>query len=203
MSLSIGLYFGSFNPIHHGHLIIAEHILNFTNLNEIWFVVSPQNPFKQQQHLLNEYDRLNLVQLAIEHEPQLRASSIEFKLSKPSYTVHTLAHLAEKYPQHRFSLIMGSDGFQNLPKWKNAAFIIQHYPIYIYQRPGYAVTDTWGAQATILEAPLLEISSTHIRELIANRKSIRFLVPDNVKDEIEKNNYYRNSSEKQSKEKAD
>lgn len=203
MSLSIGLYFGSFNPIHHGHLIIAEHILNFTNLNEIWFVVSPQNPFKQQHHLLNEYDRLNLVQLAIEQEPRLRSSSIEFKLSKPSYTVHTLAHLAEKYPQHQFSLIMGSDGFQNLPKWKNAAFIIQHYPIYIYQRPGYAVTDTWGAQATILEAPLLEISSTHIRELIADRKSIRFLVPDKVKEEIEKNNYYRNNSEKPSKEKAD
>lgn len=191
MSLSVGLYFGSFNPIHHGHLIIAEHILNFTNLNELWFVVSPQNPFKQQQHLLNEYDRLNLIQLAIEQEPRLRASGIEFKLSKPSYTVHTLAHLAEKYPQHQFSIIMGSDGFQNLPKWKNAEFIIKNYPIYIYQRPGFPVTDQWGAQVTILAAPLLEISSTHIRELIAERKSIRYLVPEKVKEEIVKNNYYR------------
>lgn len=194
--MNIGLFFGSFNPIHHGHLIIAEHFLNETDLQEIWFVVSPHNPFKNSNTLLNEYHRIDLVIKAIEGETRLKASSVEFNLPKPSYTVNTLAYLSEKYPKHRFSIIMGSDGFQNLPQWKNAEVIIKNYPIYIYRRPGFDIPEDTGASITVLDAPLLQISSTHIRELIAAGKSIRYLVPDPVKEEIEKTGYYRKSREK-------
>ncbi len=189
--MKIGLYFGSFNPIHTGHLIIANHILNATNLKQVWFVISPQNPFKQSSTLLNEQHRLHLVKLAIEGEAHLKASNIEFKLPKPSYTVNTLAYLKEQYPQHEFIVIMGSDSFANLSKWKNATVIINNYEIFIYKRPGFEVNTDQCGKFTILEAPLLEISSTVIRELIREKKSIRYLVPDAVKEEIEINNYYR------------
>jgi len=190
--MKIGLYFGSFNPIHVGHLIIANHTVNETNLNQVWFVVSPQNPFKQTASLLNEYHRLHLIKSAIDGENNLRASGVEFNLPKPSYTVDTLAYLKEKHPEHEFSILMGSDGFQNLNKWKNHEVIISKHSIYIYKRPGFEVTETFGANIHILNAPLLEISSTHIRELIKNKKSIRFLVPDVVKEEIELAGYYKN-----------
>lgn len=189
--MKIGLYFGSFNPVHIGHLIIANHTVNETELNQVWFVVSPQNPFKQSASLLNEYHRLHLIKAAIDGENNLRASSVEFGLPKPSYTVDTLAYLKEKYPEHEFSVLMGSDGFQNLNKWKNYEVIVNDYPIYVYKRPGFPVEQTHGAQVQVLEAPLLEISSTHIRELVKNKKSIRFLVPDVVKEEIEIGGYYR------------
>lgn len=189
--MKIGLYFGSFNPIHIGHLIIAEHILNYAGLKQVWLVVSPQNPFKQSSSLLNEYDRLHLVQTAIESSNNLKASQVEFSLPKPSYTVDTLAYLKEKYPTYEFAIIMGSDSFCNLPKWKNYKAVIKHYCLYIYSRPGFIVDNVIGADITIIDAPLLEISSTHIRNLIKERKSIRFLLPDKVMEEIEKNNYYR------------
>jgi nicotinate-nucleotide adenylyltransferase len=189
--MKIGLYFGSFNPVHVGHLLIATHIANTTPLDQVWFVVSPQNPFKASSSLLNEYHRLHLVNIAIEGEQKLKTSTVEFKLPKPSYTVDTLAYLTEKYPDHEFAIIMGSDGFQNLDKWKNYETLVKNYSFYIYRRPGFEVTETFGAAATILDAPLLEISSTHIRKLIKEKKSIRFLVPDVVKEEIEKNAYYR------------
>lgn len=189
--MKIGLYFGSFNPIHHGHLIIASHLINETDLNEVWLMVSPQNPFKTSAGLLNEHHRYHLVQKALEDETKIRASNIEFKLPKPSYTVNTLTYLNEKYPQHEFYIIMGSDGFQNINKWYNAEVILKNYPIYIYKRPGFEVTEDFGATIKILDAPLLEISSTHIRKLIREKKSIRFLVPEGVREEIEKNNYYR------------
>jgi nicotinate-nucleotide adenylyltransferase len=190
--MEIGLYFGSFNPIHHGHLIIANHVYQHTGLQQIWFVVSPQNPFKQNHQLLNEYQRLHLVQVAIEGEDHLRASDIEFKLPKPSYTIDTLTYLREKYPQHQFSLILGGDSFQNLPKWKNGDIILRDYPLYIYQRPGFdIITPSNAKQITILDAPLLELSSTRIRQAIKEKKSIRYLVPDSVAQEIEQNNYYR------------
>jgi nicotinate-nucleotide adenylyltransferase len=182
--MKVGLYFGSFNPIHAGHLIIANHILNETGLQKIWFVVSPQNPFKQSDSLLNEYDRFHLVQKAIEGDDRLKASDIEFSLPKPSYTIHTLAYLGEKYPDHRFSIIMGSDSFQNLPKWKNAEVIIKNYPIVIYKRPGFEVDNDLGAQLQIMNAPLLEISATYIRELVKKGKSIKYLVPPPVEEEI-------------------
>jgi nicotinate-nucleotide adenylyltransferase len=189
--MKIGLYFGSFNPIHNGHLIIAQHILNETDLSQVWFVISPQNPFKQQKHLLNEYDRLHLVNLAIQKTAALKAVDIEFRLPKPSYTVTTLAYLEEKYPQHQFTIIMGSDSLQNLDKWKNAEAIMHNYPIHVYTRPGFPAVQPNVKQLTIMQAPLLEISATHIRELIQQGKSIRYLVPDMVCDEIESAGYYK------------
>lgn len=194
--MKTGLYFGSFNPIHIGHLIIANHILNETDLQKIWFVVSPQNPFKHSTTLLNEYDRLHLVQKAMEGDNRLKASDIEFTLPKPSYTVHTLAYLTEKYPSHQFSIIMGSDSFQNLNKWKNAEAIIANYPILVYNRPGFEVTNTFDAKVSVLKAPLLEISATYIRECIQNGKSIRYLVPPLVAEEIERSAFYRKSHKK-------
>ena len=189
--MKIGLYFGSFNPIHNGHLIIAQHILNEADLAQVWFIISPQNPFKQQKHLLNEYDRLHLVNLAIQKTAALKAVDIEFRLPKPSYTTTTLAYLEEKYPQHRFTIIMGSDSLQNLDKWKNAETIMNNYPIHVYTRPGFPAVQTNVKQLTVLQAPLLEISATHIRELIQQGKSIRYLVPDIVCDEIESAGYYK------------
>jgi nicotinate-nucleotide adenylyltransferase len=197
--MKIGLYFGSFNPIHIGHLIIANHLTNHTDLQEVWFIVSPQNPFKNANSLLNENHRLNLIKTAIEGETRLRASNVEFKLPKPSYTINTLTYLAEKYPNHEFVLIMGSDGFQNLPQWKNGETILKNYPIYIYKRPGFDIINNFNADISVMDAPLLDISSTRIRDLIAKGKSIRYLVPDSVKDEIERNHYYRSSLENPSK----
>jgi nicotinate-nucleotide adenylyltransferase len=190
--MRVGLYFGSFNPIHHGHLLIASYILQNTALQQIWFVVSPQNPLKPAASLLNEYHRLYLVQLAIEGENNLRALDIEFKLPKPSYTVDTLAYLQEKYPTHEFSVIMGSDSFQNLPRWKNAEWLLKNYPVYVYKRPEHEELPVYpGAKDIhILQAPLLPISSTHIRKNIKEGKSIRYLVPEPVRAEIERNGYY-------------
>jgi nicotinate-nucleotide adenylyltransferase len=182
--MRIGLYFGSFNPIHIGHLIIANHILNVSNLNKIWFVVSPLNPFKQSENLLNEYDRFHLVQKAIEDDNRLKASDIEFSLPKPSYTVHTLTYLREKYAEHQFSIIMGSDSFQNLGKWKNAEVIVENYPVLVYKRPGFEIENHLNARLEAMQAPLLEISASHIRELIKEGKSIKYLVPPAVEEEI-------------------
>jgi nicotinate-nucleotide adenylyltransferase len=191
--MKIGLFFGSFNPIHNGHLIIANHILNETDLKRIWFVVSPQNPFKSSSTLLNEYDRLHLVNIAIEDDDRLKGSEIEFGLSKPSYTSVTLAYLSEKYPDHRFSIIMGSDSFQNLHRWKNYETIVSHHPIIIYNRPGFDVKELPGATIAIMNAPLLEISATYVRELVQNNKSIKYLVPTKVEQEIERSRFYKNS----------
>lgn len=189
--MKIGLYFGSFNPVHIGHLIIANHVVNNTNLDQVWFVVSPQNPFKISSSLLNEYHRLHMVNIAIEGETKLRASNVEFKLPKPSYTIDTLTYLEEKFPENKFSIIMGSDGFQNINKWKNFELLIKNYSFYIYIRPGFEVKENFDAAIEILKAPLLDISSTKIRQMINEKKSIRFLVPDIVKEEIERNAYYK------------
>jgi nicotinate-nucleotide adenylyltransferase len=191
--MQIGLYFGSFNPIHHGHLLIANYILENTELDQVWFVVSPQNPLKPSGSLLNEYHRLYLVQLAVEGETSLKASDIEFKLPKPSYTADTLTYLQEKYPTHEFSIIMGSDSFQNLSKWKNYTHILRNYPIYLYKRTtGEIIPSYPGAKKiTVLEAPILPISATEVRKKMKAGKSIRYLVPDTVREEIERNGYYR------------
>ncbi|HEY0067557.1 MAG TPA: nicotinate (nicotinamide) nucleotide adenylyltransferase [Flavisolibacter sp.] len=189
--MEVGLYFGSFNPIHTGHLIIANHILNQTSLHKVWFVVSPQNPFKPSATLLNEYDRLHLVQKAIEQDDRLWASNIEFSLPKPSYTAHTLAYLKEKYPSHQFTIIMGSDSFQNLGNWKNAEAIVSNYPIIIYERPGFEVKNDLGAKITVMDAPLLQISATHIRELVRAGKSIKYLVPPAIEEEILNSGFFK------------
>lgn len=193
--MKIGLFFGSFNPIHTGHLIIANHIVLNCDLDEVWFVISPQNPFKKPGSLLNENHRLHLVQLAIDGEPNLRASNIEFKLPKPSYTIDTLIYLTEKYPAHKFSIVIGSDSFNNIKSWKNADVILKNYPVIIYKRPGFEIKGELPPTISIADAPLLEISSTHIRYLIKTGKSIRYLVPDVVKEEIAKNLYYHSSLE--------
>lgn len=182
--MKVGLYFGSFNPIHIGHLIIANHILNETDLQKIWFVVSPQSPFKASETMLNEYDRLHLVRIAIGEDSRLRASDIEFTLSKPSYTVHTLTCLKEKHHDLNFYIVMGSDSFQNLSKWRNVEVIIENYPIIVYKRPGFEVSNEINAKLQVMNAPLLEISATHIRELIKNGKSIKYLVLPSVEEEI-------------------
>lgn len=189
--MKIGLYFGSFNPVHTGHLIIANHILNETDLEKVWFVVSPQSPFKTSNTLLNEYDRLHLLKLATEEDNRIKISDIEFSLPKPSYTTITLAHFREKYPDHQFSIIMGGDSFQNLHKWKNYEAIIKDHPVYVYQRPGFEITNHVNAKLTIVDAPLLEISATQIRKFIKEGKSIRYMVPDIVREEIEKGGYYK------------
>ena len=189
--MKIGLYFGSFNPVHVGHLIIANHTINNTDLQQVWLIVSPQNPLKPSSSLLNEYHRLHLVQSAIEGETKLKASNIEFKLPKPSYTVDTLAYLTEKFPQHEFSIIMGSDSFCNLNKWKNYELIVKNHLLYIYERPGFKINNIINATIQKLVAPLLEISSTNIRKMLKEGKSIRYMVTDIVKEEIERNSYYR------------
>ena len=190
--MNIGLYFGSFNPIHHGHLIIANHILQHCGLQQVWFVVSPQNPHKPSAGLLNEYHRLYLVQLAVEDEPGLKASDVEFSLPGPSYPADTLAYLKEKYPQHDFSIIMGSDSFQNIRRWKNPDYILNNHRIYVYKRHGFEPgNEALSPNVQVVEAPLLQISATHIRKMIKEGKSIRYLVPEKVLAEIERNGYYR------------
>ena len=193
--MKIGLYFGSFNPIHTGHLIIATHIINNTALDEVWFVVSPQNPFKKSAGLLNEQHRLALVKIAIEGETKLKASNAEFKLPKPSYTIDSLVYLSEKYTGHTFSVIMGSDSFQNINKWKNYEQILSNYNIYIYLRLNFPVAENQPENIILLQAPLIEISSTNIRKYIKNGKSIRYMVTDGVMQEIEAMHYYRSSME--------
>jgi nicotinate-nucleotide adenylyltransferase len=189
--MKIGLYFGSFNPIHHGHLIIANYALQQSDLDQAWFVVSPQNPLKESASLLNEYHRLYLISEAIEGEKALKVSDIEFKLPRPSYTIDTLTYLHEKYPQHQFVVIMGSDGFQNLQKWKNYQNILLNYELYVYKRAGFEIAASHPqARIRVMDAPLLQISSTYIRKNVRQGRSIRYLVPEKVREEIERNGYY-------------
>jgi nicotinate-nucleotide adenylyltransferase len=190
--MKIGLYFGSFNPLHIGHLIIANHVLNETDLNKIWFVVSPQNPFKSNNTLLNETHRLQLVRLAVEQDNRIKVSDVEFSMPRPSYTIDTLTYLKEKNPDDSFSIIMGSDSFQNLDKWKNYKMITEAHTIYVYKRNGFEINNTHGANIIELNAPLLQISATYIRELIKAGKSIKYLVPEIVREEIETRKFYKN-----------
>lgn len=187
-----GLFFGSFNPIHTGHLIIASYMANFTDLDEVWLVVSPQNPLKNKKGLGNMYDRLEMARLAIEPAEQLKVSDIEFNLPQPSYTIDTLAYLQEKHPAKEFVLIMGADNLASLKKWKNYEVLLKNYPIYVYPRPGSDVTE-WinHPSITLTETPEMEISSTFIRQALKDNKNIQFLVPENVIAFMDSKNMYR------------
>jgi nicotinate-nucleotide adenylyltransferase len=187
--MKIGLYFGSFNPIHIGHLIIANTLYDRTDLDEVWFVVSPQNPFKKQQSLVHEFDRLRMVELAIADHFHFRASDVEFRMPKPSFTIDTLTYLSEQYPQHQFVLFLGSDNLKHFKKWKNFQAILDQYEIFVYPRPGEAITFEHPKIKTI-EAPLLDISATFIRKSIQEGRSVKYLLPDPVEVYIQDKKLY-------------
>lgn len=191
--MRIGLFFGSFNPIHTGHCILATYMAQETDLEQVWLVVSPHNPHKPRHTLANDYDRLHLAELALGDNALIRASNIEFGLPKPSYTIDTLTYLEEKYPQHEWVLIMGGDNLISLPKWKNAELLMSRYDIYVYTRPGYELPAVpSGARVNVFkDAPQMNISATYIRGLIAAGKKIDYLVPRAVQDHIESSTLYR------------
>jgi nicotinate-nucleotide adenylyltransferase len=189
--MKIALFFGSFNPIHIGHLIIANYIAETQNVDKVWLVVSPHNPLKEKSSLLNEYDRLYLVNLAIDGNQKLEASNIEFFLPKPSYTIDTLTYLKEKFPQHEFSLIMGGDNLASISKWKNYELILKNHLIYLYNRPGHTVTEKKMSHIKELNVPHLEISSSFIRESIANGISMKYFLPDAVEKYITEMNIFK------------
>ena len=189
--MKIGLFFGSFNPIHHGHLIIANTMVHYTDLEQIWFVVSPHNPLKKQDSLLHEFDRYDMVEKAIADNPKLRACDIEFQLSRPSYTIDTLVHISQKYPQHEFSLIIGGDNLSHFKKWKNHAQILEYYSIYVYPRPNVQPSEFDNhPKVTFVQAPLMDISATFIRNAIQNNKPIKYLLPDLVEEYIYRKKFY-------------
>ncbi|MBE7510357.1 MAG: Nicotinate-nucleotide adenylyltransferase [Bacteroidetes bacterium ADurb.Bin141] len=190
--MKTGLFFGSFNPIHNGHMVIANYFAEFSDLKQVWFVVSPHNPLKPAGSLLNDFQRLQLVELAIGDYRKMKVSKIEFGLPKPSYTINTLTHLQERFPQHEFVLIMGSDNLHTFHKWKNYEQILEYYSIYIYPRPGFDGGDFKNhPKVKFIEAPLMEISSTFIRNAIKSKKDVRFMMPEKVADYIDEMNFYR------------
>lgn len=191
-SKKIGLFFGSFNPVHTGHLIIAEYMASTPGLDQVWFVVSPHNPLKNQASLAKDSDRLHMVRLAIDDNPRLRASNIEFSLPKPSYTIDTMAYIHEKYPEHDFSLIMGSDNLESIHKWKNYELLLQRYSIHIYTRSGSEnLLIPAEANIHLHDVPLLNISSTYIRKRIAEGKSVRYMVPETIFQFLDGSRLYR------------
>ena len=187
--MNIGLFFGSFNPIHIGHLIIANTIYDRTDLDEVWFVVSPQNPLKKRKSLIHEFDRLRMVELAIEDNFHFRASDVEFHMPRPSYTIDTLTYLSEQYPQHNFSIFLGSDNLKQLRKWKNYEQILEHYQVYVYPRPGEK-TDFTHPSVQEVDAPLLDISATFIRDSIQSGHSVKYLLPRQVEEYIQSKKLY-------------
>ena len=189
--MKVGLFFGSFNPVHVGHMVLANYMLEFTNLEQIWFVVSPHNPLKQKSSLLDQNHRLQLVNIAIKNQAKFKASNIEFNLPQPSYTINTLTYLTEKYPNTKFALIMGSDNLENFHKWKNYEEILKRFELYVYPRPendGGALKR--HANVKLINAPLMGISSTMIRQAIREKKNVQFFVPEKVWEYIQEMHFY-------------
>ncbi|QJX46166.1 nicotinate-nucleotide adenylyltransferase [Hymenobacter taeanensis] len=188
----VGLLFGSFNPIHTGHLILANYMATHTDLDAVWLVVSPQSPFKVGQELLPESQRYELVQLAIVGNSRLQALNIEFEMPKPSYTIDTLDELHRRHPAYRFVLLMGEDNLPGLPRWKHAERILNEHEVYVYPRPGVDITGVNAHPGVkVVDAPLLDISATFIRDCVREHKSIRYLVPDAVEARIEQGGFWR------------
>ncbi len=190
----IGLYFGTFNPIHIGHLTIANYMVEFGGLHEVWFVVTPHNPLKKKSTLLDDVHRLAMVRIAVEDFPKLKASNIEFDLPQPNYTVHTLAHLEERYPGEKFCLILGEDNLKSLPKWKNYEVILDRYELYIYPRISAGEVNTSllnHPHIHRIDSPIMELSSTFIRKAIKEGKNIRPMLPQNVWEYLDEMNFYR------------
>jgi nicotinate-nucleotide adenylyltransferase len=187
-----GLFFGSFNPIHIGHLVIAEYMVEFTDLNSLWFVVSPQNPLKQEGSLLPENQRLQMVRMAIEYDTRFKPSTIEFDLPKPSYTINTLAYLKEKYPEQQFALIMGTDNITTLHKWKNYEQLLNDYDIYVYPRKEEHPIPEYAKRPNVhlTEAPVMEISSTFIRKALKEKKDVRYMMPPSVAGYVKEMHFY-------------
>lgn len=189
--MNTGLYFGSFNPIHNGHMIIAQAVLELSSLDEVWFIVSPQNPFKRNKNLLHEFDRYDMVRLAIEDNDRFKASDIEFSMPKPSYTIDTLAYLKEKYSDRSFKLIIGEDNLAMFPKWKNSEKIIEEFGLIVYPRPGSEKSKISAhSNITYIAAPLLDISATYIRKCIRENRSINYLVPEKAAQFIKDRKLY-------------
>jgi len=192
--MKIGLYFGTFNPIHVGHLTIANHIVEFSDLDQVWFVVTPRSPFKKKQTLLDDYQRLQMVFLATEGYSKLKSSDIEFKLPQPNYTINTLVHIEEKYPEHQFNLIMGEDNLNSFHKWKNYETILENYNLYVYPRISKTKTEALlktHKKVHYIDAPIMEISSTFIRNSIKEGKNIRPLLPEYVWQYLDEMNFYK------------
>lgn len=192
--MNIGLFFGSFNPIHVGHLIIANQMAENSDLDHVWFVVTPHSPFKKKSTLLDNYDRLEMVHLATKDYDNLKPSDIEFNLPQPNYTIDTLTYLKEKYPNYQFSLIMGEDNLKGFHKWKNYELILEHHNIYVYPRIAEGTVDTqFNDHPKIhkVESPIMELSSTYIRKAIKDGKNIRPLLPEHVWKYVDDMHFYR------------
>lgn len=192
--MKVGLYFGTFNPIHVGHIIIANHLVEYSDLDEIWMVVTPHNPHKKKNSLLENHHRYELVYIALEKYPKIKPTDIEFKLPQPNYTVKTLAFIDEKYPQHEFSLIMGEDNLQSFHKWKNYETILENHEIYCYPRIAEGKTKTMFENHHKIHkvaAPIIQISATLIRQGIKNNKNVEPMLPKQVWKYIDEMNFYR------------
>jgi nicotinate-nucleotide adenylyltransferase len=192
--MKVGLFFGTFNPIHVGHLTIANHIAEYSDLDQVWFVVTPHSPFKKKNSLLDDHQRLEMVYRATKDYPKLRQSDIEFKLPQPNYTVNTLAHLEEKYPDHEFALIMGEDNLKSFHKWKNYLIILEMHDIYVYPRVSEGKVETeFDEHPRIhhVDAPIMELSSTFIRKSIKEGKNVRPMLPENVWEYLDEMNFYK------------
>ncbi|MEM1135205.1 MAG: nicotinate (nicotinamide) nucleotide adenylyltransferase [Bacteroidota bacterium] len=189
--MKIGLFFGSFNPVHVGHLILANTMVENANLDQVWFVVSPQNPFKKKGNLLHEFDRFTMVRQAIADNPKFNATDVEFHMPKPSYTADTLAWLSDKYPHHQFILIIGEDNLKNFPKWKNHEVLLEQYGLLVYPRPKANKSDLLHhPNVRKIDAPQVEISATFIRDTLKKGKSVKYLVPEEVEAFIKLKKFY-------------